>query len=543
METTDTIYINSLVFLSLLTVISVKLFKCSNSIAIKKCIDLDKNTTEHKKNMLLEYDLMKICQEFDECGVWSTSGFETNKVIVFYEMINNVIKMIDSYKGTIFGGFVRDWIIRKDFNFKDIDISIHKEWRRSDFILALSDVYLLNITENIKSDTDSLNIKDTNNKHKLCSHINKNKPTEENYGTNDIIKIEIQHKKFPSLVIKMDLIGDLKFNNKHDFDINLLRYKNDNIICDYNYDKNTIINNIKEKKFTLLSKAGIIDSKHIQMTHKKKFHSINKNVELDLCDQNDCLCRYSPIGKKIKERIIKMQKRGWKLQNENCKNSMCVLSSDKLFDSYVIEKTNELNRFAKFTVNKIERDIEVKKLTKKYKFDLSAKEINILHNEIKVEKRKKDILKNTNKFQKMQLLNYRKSDINKKNVFIEYNDDSFYDESEEEQSDENSFCDEIEEEQFDDKLFYVDVITINKIKRDAELKELTKKYKFILSEKEINILHNEIKTEKRKKDKLKNTNKHYKIKLLNYRKSDINKKNVFIEYDDNSICDEIEEEQ
>ncbi len=548
METNDITCVNSLLFLSLRTLISIKLFKCSNSIAIKKCINFDKNdNTEYKKNILLEYDLVKLCQEFEDCGIWSNSGIETDKIIVFYDMIQNIMKIIRNCRGKIFGGFVRDWIIRKDFNFKDIDINFNEEWGRDNFISRLSDDYLLHIIENVQSDTNNVTNIEHDDKYKLCYHLKKNKPIPKTYGTNNIVKIEVQHKKFPSLIIKMDLIRGFNFCNTWDFDINHLIYKNDTIICGYKNkdknDKNTIIENIKEKKFVLLSKCGKIDSKHCQLISQKKFALINKTIELDSCDHNDCLCRYSPVGIKIKERIIKMQKRGWKLQNEICKNNMCVLSDDKLFDSYVIAKTNELNKLHYLTINKMVRDVELKELTKKYKFDLSAKEINTLYNDKKIEKRKKDIIKNNNKPFNKKLLNYRKFDINKKNIFIEYENNSFEEEIEEELSDDNSFYDEIEKEQTDDKSFNFNVNTINKIKRDAELKELTKKYKFDLSEKEIKILHNEKKVEKRKKDILKNTNKFHKIQLLNYRKSNINKKNVFIEYDNNSFEEEIDEEQ
>ncbi len=432
METVEISCVNSLLFLSLLTVLSTKLFDYSNTIAFKKCT----KENEEKKKGVLEYELFKSCQWFEETGIWSNSGIETNKAIAFYEMINEVMAIIYKHNGTIFGGFVRDWIIRKDFSFKDIDIDFSWMCDRKSFIISLSNNYFLRTIDNVPIIISE--VKNTT-KFRICDHVKKyNNNNRKQYGDNNIIKIEIQHKKYPSLIIKMDLLLKTKFNNLKDFDINQLQYYDNKITCNGDYDLNTIVENIKTKKFTLLSYHGNIISDHkLVVCKKSKFNLINKSIELNVCCHSDCYCRNSKRGKQLQERINKMKNRGWKLQNPFCENAMCILSDDRKFNSYTIGKQNEFDALSYLTSRKFKLEdynTELKNLTKKYKFELSQKEINISHNEIKTEKRKKDLVKrNTNKSHKILLLNYRKFDINKKNVFIEYDDNSICDEFEEEQ--------------------------------------------------------------------------------------------------------------
>lgn len=167
--------VNSLLFLSFLTILSSKLFNISNTVAFKKSTknerDFKKSSgNEREKNKLIEYELLKSCEEIESTGVWSNSYIETDKVMAFYNMISKSMAIINDYNGMIFGGFVRDWIIRKDFNFKDIDVNFNSKDHIETFILALTDKYFVKIIDNVP-----VTIKNVENttKFRICDHVKK----------------------------------------------------------------------------------------------------------------------------------------------------------------------------------------------------------------------------------------------------------------------------------------------------------------------------------------------------------------------------------
>jgi hypothetical protein len=247
-------------------------------------------------------------------------------------------------------------------------------------------------------------------------------------------------------------------------------------------NKDDIIKNIRLKQFNLLSKSGSIIDEHPNISGDNNYHITLRCDKFPCdcyhthtwdyrycCEQGECYCRFSARGKKLRERIIKMKNRGWKLLNPVCGNPMCILSDDAHFESYkrmflenhsfkeqkikeekelmlkeeMMERKAQLK--AQLIEQRIEMQLEIIELEKKYYINLDRKEIDTLQYEKKMMKpQPKVLVPNKKIFNSNRYKNYRKSDINKKNV--DYDDDyDYYDydyDYEDESSDE---CEELEQ--------------------------------------------------------------------------------------------------
>lgn len=236
----------------------------------------------------------------------------------------------------VYGGYIRDLIARKVYKETYITRNRHMHtWEKiygcdtsypNVFQLRDIDVHVENL-RNVERIVEFLisNIIDS-------GRYGIYKRTSGYFPSKNTVRLYFYHIKYPFIHIKVDISCIIKLFDSFDFDINTLgiytsQYdvpcrKNQfgnrdfisRILCDLpkiqilNSECNPIevIMNIVRGRFIVLTGDGKPSIKHVS--------------------PNDCIDSKTEKGEKLIERIKKMRKRGWVLQNERCSNENCILN-------------------------------------------------------------------------------------------------------------------------------------------------------------------------------------------------------------------------
>lgn len=348
-------------------------------------------------------------------------------------MINSITStlVLSLGRGIIYGGFVRDYFCRYDLNFNDIDIKFNDEDALNSFVLQLSDLYSITFIEPFGVSLPKQQKPCFSKEYEaICIHSINSNTNEGKYDDAIIKTIRIEH--IDGVSIQMDLTLKQEIKQSKDFDVNTLEWKSGHLLNEKLQHTKDIVGRIKRKEFIVLTPQGESLLVHQVYCFFKCIYEIN--IAKYSCSNTHCFCRHSSKGKKLQLRIEKMQKRGWVMLNKPCENPMCILSPDEDYVKYVAEmldkyrqiferkqKQDELIEFNRSLTKKYYKRLilmnEIKILEKPYKFALNDKERAIVTFDKKPSKKGKfkPILKFNSKC-------YRKETVNKKLVFIEYDD-------------------------------------------------------------------------------------------------------------------------
>lgn len=208
-----------------------------------------------------------------------------------------------------------------------------------------------------------------------------------------------------------------------DFDVNTLEMRHERIKTSLrSISKQTIFEHIAKKQFVVLTNSGLYREKH----HVRKFNRNKFDIQYTEygCD-GDCICRHSSKGKKIQERIEKMQKRGWTVLNSPCENPLCILSPDDLYQQFLTEMTTiqYLVEQKKAEKQKKKHFAQQKKMNRKEIVQLE-KQINFPTEKDIFTRRyeKRSINKQPCSIYRSDYRNYRKDIVNKKIVWYDSTD-------------------------------------------------------------------------------------------------------------------------
>lgn len=426
----------TLVNLGLRTIISDKLHKIIQKHLDKFLKKTEETTTkgdpnkflEKTKGIIIEWELEKIYDELPELLQNNEIHYDIKKIDKFRKIIRYILRILYKCKTLrnpiINGGFVRDYYCRYDLNFNDIDIKFRDMHALNYFVSELANIYNV-----IICDEKSVNIHPKPEQRIICHHCN---PDHEDISNNEYnnafvktIKIE---DKTNGVSIQMDLTLQNEFRTLYDFDVNMLGLRKKKLLyIDRNHSTNSeeflkVLTHIKNKEFVVLSnnKSKLCHADASYSRYISDIHTTRYNCsKID----GDCICRNSNRGKKLQTRILKMQKRGWKMLNEPCTNPLCFLAPIELYEKYTKDliKWENMEKKLKKRREEYRKNIEeLKRLEKSHKFTLNEKEIKISdYNKQTIKNKNYELHEKSKKINKKQ---YRKGGVNKNKIFMDYDD-------------------------------------------------------------------------------------------------------------------------
>lgn len=403
----------SLVNLTLKTLVS------SNSLRICKN-PLLQEFHHDDQQIIMEWERKKFYKKLAKNAHNNELHYELKLITDYCNLVEELIVIVRMMSGECNREFVRDYIVRNDINFEYMNINFNNIYMMDAFISYLmTSKYKLTILGETELPTY---INDHSEFDMLCIHQS------DNYYNNYKSEIRFTHYKTHNIHVRIKKTNTLvrlriTINNPTynypDFDVNSLSYNSHSGVTCYSNVLSDILENIKLKRFIVLSKMGTIQLQHLYYAPQKtKNDYINHS-----CDSSHCYCRYSIQGKALKEKILNMQKLGWEMLNEQCTNPLCILASDELFDEYklyIIQFKKHMQTQALCDLNN--KRLEYEQLKKEQiidqsyllsLIDITNKEINTLHFEkrsIKHTKHKKKV--------NMRKRNFRKYDVGKNHILI-----------------------------------------------------------------------------------------------------------------------------
>lgn len=234
-------------------------------------------------------------------------------------MLQSIYDSCTLMRGRFYGGYVRDFIGKTKP--RDLDIKFRSLVDVSIFIDILKDKFNVRIIES-------------------------------NY--NGCVSIQLQDKHCENVVMLIDATHKDKTSQKiFDFDVNMLETRHGTNFfkwCDIsaltkiNPKCNIldIIRNICAKQFIVLSNDGhpIIEhtSCYIEATYDQEGNVTDfvRKHNGSFRETFHCIEHSTPRGKKLLERIAKMESRGWKCLNKDyhCNNPTCIFSTQELRKKY-----------------------------------------------------------------------------------------------------------------------------------------------------------------------------------------------------------------
>lgn len=219
-------------------------------------------------------------------------------------MIQTLFINMRSDNGYVFGGYLRDQ--NADIEFNDIDIRFADAVSANNFIESLQEIYNVLI---------------------VSQHY---------YGC---CSIRVQSKVLRYSYVDVDVTFETGRRNRFDLDVNMLASRDpEKELTIYNHrcTIHNILKNIRQRKFIALDKHGSpslehhLNSCYVAIGDSDQLTFIFSTVIAG--DQNSCTCihRRSYRGRKILQRIWKMEKRGWTCVNKTCLNPECILAQPNL---------------------------------------------------------------------------------------------------------------------------------------------------------------------------------------------------------------------
>jgi hypothetical protein len=400
--------------------------------------------SKEKQKIIMEWEYKKILQKkVPKLCKSNEIHYELKKLDAIHAMIKTVIDST-RYSGIkIYGGFVRDYYCSNNTILpNDIDIRFSDQHDMDYFVSELVGKYEVIFCENTPAAQYP-----PNTLPKIvcgCCDPYKKVPLYVTKYDTKVTTIQIRDSK-NNVSLQLDLTIKSPYGMKSpiDFDVNTLELKRGDILSiDLPYHcHDEVRKHITKREFVVLTASG-----EYKMAHRVYPRAQSKmGVEYTHydCMYVDCICRHSSKGKKIQERIKKMQTRGWKALNPPCENPLCILSPEDVYQAYIKEmvekhqfieqrkrermeklereaslEQQELRRKAKLEARIKEQEESVQKLERQFKSLLTEKEAAILAHG----KSKKPHTKVTPLPRKSQAKNYRKGDINKKFVWVEGDD-------------------------------------------------------------------------------------------------------------------------
>jgi hypothetical protein len=391
--------------------------------------------SHQKQETILEWEYGKI---YDSLPILCKSN-EIHHEIKKLQGLHTMIKFIrntDTVRhglGVKYGGFVRDCFLSHGMNldFHDIDIKFCDEEELNFFVSELMSCYNVVVCEDTPKTLHTPN----SFPKMICGHCNPSPKAieiENKYGNTTTIKTIRMEDPKNELMILMDLtidpslLTDEHSTNQKDFDVNTLQLKRHNLECSIGESMIPLIKeHIYKKQFVVLASDGTYQLAHKPVSHENNSFGIHYTAYG--CDYWHCICRHSPKGKKMQERIKKMQLRGWTMLNEPCTNPLCILCPDDLHTKYMeemiavdkeITKKKKKKQFEKF-LKKIQRE-EERELQMQMHF--TEKERAILNHD----KMTRHCVKTTHtkppSSKKTKAKNYRKATTTRKYVWVDKDD-------------------------------------------------------------------------------------------------------------------------
>jgi hypothetical protein len=395
----------------------------ANKLHEQTACDMFVKMEQEQKYTVLKWEYEKLSKELPLLLKSNEIHHELEKLEQQRELIKRLTnKRHNLYTGIVYGGCVRDYFCSGTRNLPhDIDMMFNNENDLNEYIAKLLEIYQVEICDNITSTINNSNPANICPHCTLKSTITLNKYADK-YDNSSIVKtIRVTDSK-TNASIHLDLTVHTGRIVK-DFDVNTLEMRYDRIKTSLrSISKQTIFEHIAKKQFVVLTNSGLYREKH----HVREFNRSKFDIQYTEynCD-GDCICRHSSKGKKIQERIGKMQKRGWSVLNSPCENPLCILSPDELYQQYLKEMTTiqylveqkkaEKQKKKHFVQQKKMNRIEIVQLEKQINFatekDFSTR---------KYEKR--SVNKQPCFIYKSDYRNYRKDIINKKIVCYDSTD-------------------------------------------------------------------------------------------------------------------------
>ena len=403
----------------------------------KEFVDME----QKERNTIMKWEHKKFLQTLPDLLKSNEINHELKKL----DEQRALIKSVTSYSENYYGGFVRDFYCSGGVILPhDIDVSFFDERALNAYLVRLIDKYDVEMCDNVVPHHPNENPVD------ICSHCStpveeskyatmfsrENFPRQKKYSDAALVKSILVIDRKTAASIQMDLIIPNGIPVK-DFDVNCLTLK-------YGYrlqstiavSTNTIEDHIAKKEFFVLDNQG-----NYRSVHRFGKNTIEESdVSYTIYDCNGvCLCRHSAKGKKIQERIVKMQLRGWKVINPVCGNPLCILSSEQAYQQYVeevssakavIKEREEKKREEKEREEKKREEKEREEKRKQKDIHLRKKlqkveivQLERLHQRIDVKeltaaRYECQTNKRPSEFRRIDFKNYRKAEVNKKRNYI-----------------------------------------------------------------------------------------------------------------------------